>query len=181
MKVPQADIELLQKLKTNHQPSFQKLYKDYFTMAHYFVMNNSGTLPEAKDTFQDAIIVLFEKIQVDDFILQCTLKTFIYAIVRNLWLKKLRTKKKSIKIEDFEQYVPVETDLYDKQKDEQIDLVAQNMKKLGEKCQQLLTGFYFYKKKMQVLAEELGYTNAANAKNQKYKCLQKLKVLVGAK
>ena len=42
---------------------------------------------------------------------------------------------------------------------------------------QLLLAFYLQKKGMQEIAASFGYTNADNAKTQKYKCLMRLKKL----
>jgi hypothetical protein len=39
----------------------------------------------------------------------------------------------------------------------------------------LLEAYYLKKQNMQVIAASFGYTNADNAKNQKYKCLLRLK------
>jgi hypothetical protein len=39
----------------------------------------------------------------------------------------------------------------------------------------LLEAFYLKKQNMQVIAADFGYTNADNAKTQKYKCLMRLK------
>ena len=46
---------------------------------------------------------------------------------------------------------------------------------LGEPCKSLLEAFYLQKKNMQEIAVGFGYTNAENAKTQKYKCLMRLK------
>jgi hypothetical protein len=46
---------------------------------------------------------------------------------------------------------------------------------LGEPCKSLLEAFYIEKKNMQEIAVGFGYTNAENAKTQKYKCLMRLK------
>ena len=46
---------------------------------------------------------------------------------------------------------------------------------LGEPCKSLLEAYYLQKQNMQVIAVNFGYTNADNAKNQKYKCLMRLK------
>ena len=48
---------------------------------------------------------------------------------------------------------------------------------LGEPCKSLLEAFYMEKKSMDQIALIFGYTNADNAKNQKYKCLMRLKKL----
>jgi hypothetical protein len=49
------------------------------------------------------------------------------------------------------------------------------MYKIGEPCKSLLDAYYLQKKSMQDIATEFGYTNADNAKTQKYKCLLRLK------
>ncbi len=46
-----------------------------------------------------------------------------------------------------------------------------------EPCKTLLEAFYINKKNMQEIAATFGYTNAENAKTQKYKCLVRLKKL----
>jgi hypothetical protein len=51
----------------------------------------------------------------------------------------------------------------------------ESLDKLGEPCRSLIRDFYLNKMNMDDLAEKFGYTNADNAKNQKYKCLQRLK------
>jgi hypothetical protein len=51
------------------------------------------------------------------------------------------------------------------------------LKKIGEPCKSLLEAFYMEKKSMPEIASAFGYTNADNAKTQKYKCLVRLKKL----
>ena len=48
---------------------------------------------------------------------------------------------------------------------------------IGNPCKTLLTAFYFENKSMNEIAELLGYTNAENAKTQKYKCLNRIRSL----
>ncbi len=147
-------------------------------MAKYFILKNSGNFEEAQDVFQDAIIVLYEKTKNPNFKLTCTIKTYIYSIVRNLWLKILVKKKRQAIVTDFEKFYKIEIEDYDTEKDTKIEKVLEAIKTLGEKCKKILTSFYFEKKKMEIIAEELGYTNAKNAKNQKYKCMKQLKIMV---
>ena len=49
------------------------------------------------------------------------------------------------------------------------------MDQLGYPCNELLKAFYLESKNMQDIAEKFRYTNAENAKTQKYKCLTRLK------
>ncbi len=57
-------------------------------------------------------------------------------------------------------------------------LMEQAMGKIGEPCKSLLDAYYLQKKSMQDIAAEFGYTNADNAKTQKYKCLDKVKEII---
>jgi RNA polymerase sigma factor (sigma-70 family) len=49
------------------------------------------------------------------------------------------------------------------------------MQQLGDPCAKLLKSFYRKEMTMQEIAHAFGYTNAENAKSQKYKCLARLK------
>jgi len=54
-------------------------------------------------------------------------------------------------------------------------IMDQSLLMLGEPCTTILKDFYLNKISMQEIADKMGYTNTDNAKNQKYKCLQRLK------
>lgn len=74
--------------------------------------------------------------------------------------------------------VPVEEDLAEHEKrDEEFEILEKAIGSLGEPCKSLIEAFYVQKKNMQEIAGQFGYTNADNAKNQKYKCLMRLKKL----
>ena len=60
-------------------------------------------------------------------------------------------------------------------KESDLDKMNQSLVELGEPCATLIKDFYIQKLSMDDIAEKFGYTNADNAKNQKYKCLQRLK------
>ena len=62
-------------------------------------------------------------------------------------------------------------------KEESIDKAYKSLEELGEPCASLIKDFYIKKMNMEEISEKFGYTNADNAKNQKYKCLQRLKRL----
>ena len=77
-----------------------------------------------------------------------------------------------------EESVSVEMDMEDfAKKDAAFAIMDRALNSLGEPCKSLLEGYYLNKKDMQALAAEFGYTNSDNAKNQKYKCLMRLKKL----
>ena len=59
-------------------------------MVQILVINNNGSADEAKDIFQEAIIVLYEKVRSGVFELNCQIKTYVYSVSERLWLKRLQ-------------------------------------------------------------------------------------------
>jgi hypothetical protein len=53
--------------------------------------------------------------------------------------------------------------------------MEKGLSSLGEPCKSLLESYYLQKRSMSEIAAAFGYTNADNAKTQKYKCLMRLK------
>jgi DNA-directed RNA polymerase specialized sigma24 family protein len=80
--------------------------------------------------------------------------------------------------DNHEEAVAVEDDLEEhERRDMEFVLMERAINSLGEPCKSLLEAFYMQKKSMQEIATSFGYTNPDNAKNQKYKCLMRLKKL----
>ena len=134
-------------------------------------------LDDAKDIFQEAMIVLYEKARSGNFELNCRLKTFVYSVCRRLWLKRLQQQNRYASSGDsMENVVAVDEDLAAHEKrNAEFEMMENAINHLGEPCKSLLEAFYLQKQNMQVIAASFGYTNADNAKNQKYKCLMRLK------
>ncbi len=179
VKAEQNEQALLKGLANNDSKAIETIYKDNFNMVQAFVLNNNGSYDDARDIFQEAMIALYEKAQSESFVLTCQIKTYVYSICRRLWLKKLQQMGRfSNQIDNLDETVPVEEDLeIHEKRNAEFAIMDRAMKSLGEPCKSLLEGYYVKKMGMQELAEEFGYTNADNAKNQKYKCLMRLKKL----
>lgn len=170
---------LLKGLAHNDSKSVEIIYKDNFNVIQSFILNNNGNYDEARDIFQEAMIALYEKAQTDSFVLTCQIKTYLYSICRRLWLKRLQQMGRFTgSVDGFEETVAVEEDWETHEKrNAEFVIMERALNSLGEPCKSLLQGYYLKKMDMNTLAAEFGYTNADNAKNQKYKCLMRLKKL----
>jgi len=148
-------------------------------MVQSFILNNNGSYDEARDIFQEAMIALYEKAQTESFVLTCQIKTYIYSICRRLWLKRLQQLGRyTTQVDSIEETVAVAEDMEAHEKrNVEFAIMDRALNSLGEPCKSLLEGYYLKKMDMNALAREFGYTNADNAKNQKYKCLMRLKKL----
>ena len=77
-------------------------------MVLQFILNNNGNEDDAKDVYQEGIIVLYNKIKGGDFELSSKLKTYIYSVCRRIWLKKLsQQSRKSNELSDFNEPIDV--------------------------------------------------------------------------
>ena len=149
-------------------------YKEVYPMIESFIIKNSGTSIDAQDITQDAFYLALKKVQDPTFELTSKTSTFIVGIARNLWLKQLTKKGISITQfqaeQEFEELPESELQTFTR-----IKKLEHAFVKLGEPCTTIIKQFYFFKKSMQEIADMLHYTNAENAKNQKYKCFNRLK------
>lgn len=177
MKPENNERLLLEGLAVNDKKAVEAIYRDNYNMVQSLVINNNGSADDAKDVFQEAMIVLYENVRSGTFELNCQVKTYVYSVARRLWLKRLQQLSRySPPVENMEQVVPVEDEIEEHEKrNSEFEMMDKAISSLGEPCKSLLEAYYLQKQNMQVIAANFGYTNADNAKNQKYKCLMRLK------
>jgi len=164
---------------SGNQQVFNDLYEHEFPKVVWLILRNSGNMDSAKDVFQDALVILIEKVNHLEHDLTCSIKTYLYSICRRLWLEQLRKDKKTIHLTD--SYDHIETDLVIINHDTIPDIydeINDAIEKLGNPCKQLLEAFYYKNMSWDEIAKALGYKNAASAKNQKYKYLERIRSTV---
>jgi RNA polymerase sigma factor (sigma-70 family) len=177
VRTDSIEQDLLKGLAQNDRKSVETIYKQHYGMVQTLIINNNGSIEEAKDIFQEAMVVLYEKAKSGTFELNCQIKTYVYSVCRRLWLKRFHQMQKfTPEVENMEDVIPVEEELetFD-QRNKDFLLMEKVMQDLGEPCKSLLESYYLQKRSMMEIAGDFGYTNADNAKNQKYKCLMRLK------
>ncbi len=175
----EQEILLLKGLAQNDTIAIEAIYRENYATIQAFILNNNGYVDDARDVFQEAMIVLYEKSISTTFELNCQIKTYLYSVCKRLWLKRLQQLQRyNSPVESLLETVPVEEEIQEHEKrDTDFTMMEYAMGKIGEPCKSLLDAYYLQKKSMTEIAAEFGYTNADNAKTQKYKCLIRLKKL----
>ncbi len=169
------DSEILERIKLGDEAVLDYLYKKNFKMMTKMVMNNNGNEDEAKDIYQEALIVFWQKASSGNLTLSSKISTFIYSICQNLWRKELERKSRfSMEERDGE-------DFYDADRKERIEIINNCISQLGETCRKILSYYYFDNLSMFDIAEKLGFANADTAKTKKYKCKKELDELIKSK
>ncbi|MFM7765815.1 MAG: RNA polymerase sigma factor, partial [Sphingomonadales bacterium] len=83
------DHELLDRIRSGDRSALVNIYKSQYSMIRSYVIKNQGREEDAEDLLQDALIVLWQKVQQGNFVLSSKLSTYMMAICKNLWLKRL--------------------------------------------------------------------------------------------
>ena len=179
VEVLERERLLLNGLAENNRQAIETIYAENYRIIQSFILKNNGSQDDARDIFQEAMVVLYEKSLDQAFSLTSQLRTYLYSICRRLWLKRLQQEHRYMApVESHQETIAVEEEIAHKEKqDSDFHLMENAMRNLGEPCKSLLEAFYIDRKSMTDIADEFGYTNADNAKNQKYKCLVRLKKL----
>ncbi len=164
--------EIFERIQGGDEKALELLYKKYYRMMTKLVITNSGTEDEARDVYQDALIVFWQKARSGKLVLTSKISTYIYSICQNLWRKELDRKKR---LSNEERDAPVSIDMETAEKEK---IVARCMDQLGETCKKVLMYYYFEEMSMQDIAEKLGFANTDTAKTKKDKCKKKLDDLV---
>jgi len=171
--------DLLLGLAKSDKKAVETIYKENYNMVQTLIIRNNGSSEDAKDIFQEAMIVLYEKVRSGTFELNCQIKTYVFSVCRRLWLKRLQqVNRYTTEVDGIQDVILVEEEMEaHERRNTEFQLMEKSIKNLGEPCKSLLEAYYLQQKTMQEIASNFGYTNADNAKNQKYKCLMRLKKL----
>jgi len=176
-----SDEQLISSLASGESSTISHIYKSCYPTIEKMVFKMNGSLDDAYDTFQDAVTLLYEKAKAGDLHLTCRFSTYITAVAKHIWLKKLEKKKNqsfSIFHDNIEEVAGVNSDVgIFMEFETNVSKLNSCFRQIGEPCKGVLTAFYMTGKSMQDIATEFGYTNAENAKTQKYKCLNRLRKL----
>ena len=153
---------------------FINLYKSAFPIVARYVSKMGGSFDEAKDIFQDALVIYYEKSVENNFELKTTEKAYLLGIAKHLWLKKHRDNSKHVPIDGF--------DIENAGPTQAFDLKILNfLQTAGKKCMDLLRAFYYDQLPLSDAATLFGFSGVRSATVQKYKCLEKVRETVKEK
>ena len=176
-------MEVLEKISVNYRKKererlFEELYELAFPFVARFVKKMGGGLEEAKDIFQDALVIFYEKQTNPQFIISGSPEAYILGISKHLWLRKFNKEYKTVPLDDKEKAVSIPPDYFPDKSSIQL---MQFLEQAGKKCMDLLRAFYFEKRSMKEMTKHFGYSSERSATVQKYKCMEKIRDVIKQK
>lgn len=172
----------IEEKQSSREALFMKLYQEAFPLVARHISKMGGSFDEAKDIFQDSLVVYYEKVQVSGVVLKYTEKAYLFGIAKHLWIKRYKESSNNIPLDSSELDHNISADLADVIYEEaSSSKLIHLLQQAGQKCMQLLSAFYYEKLDMETLAERFGFSGARSATAQKFKCLEKVKETVKEK
>jgi len=70
-----TDEEFVAAIRRSDDRALAQLYRLHLPMVTHFVLQNSGSEDEAKDVYQEGVMVFYEKVRDGSLELSCQIKT----------------------------------------------------------------------------------------------------------
>lgn len=177
-----ASTSLLQGLQKGETWAIEALYRNAYPTVATMVKRNRGTTNDAKDLFQECLLVLIPKLRAPDFSIKVSPGAYLYAIARNLWLSQLRKSSKNpidlILDEPDTGFQLKEIANFNASADAEDNpmfrLIKQTLEKLGEDCQRVIRMKHIYKYSHEEIMGEMGYS-AEYSRLKLSKCMGQLR------
>ena len=171
-----SDSSWVDGLRRNDPAAMRGLYKAHFPAVRQYVLQNSGTVSDAQDVFQEAVIILWMNAK------QGRLSTgtengpggFLFRVAKNKWLDVVRSAAhKHMKVVHNDQVLEHRSDAPD-DIEERITRLRGVYEKLDDKCRTILDQYYYERKDLATIAAGMG-VEEDSIRTIKYRCMMKLR------
>lgn len=174
-----SDKEILEFIHRGDDKVLAYLYKQLLPRIKGYVLKNSGSEDDARDIFQDAILIFYKYVKTGKFDPENEIAGFIYSVSRNRWINLAKQRNKMVELTD----ETVDKDMHYNATDEILtkereEYVMKMFSQLGETCKTILLYSVYHKYSMTEIKIKMGFTSENVAKTKNYKCKQRLMNLV---
>lgn len=170
-----SQTDLIEGIRAHDAGTLDYLYSDFYPGIRKMVLANSGTVDDAMDIFQEALVILYRKLKEENFMLSCSVYTYLYAIARHMWLNQL---KKSMRISQLRSEndisLPDDPSILDEiERNDRLRLYRRKFEELSEDCKRVLSLFL---KNLPVgeITQKMGYRSDQHTKNRRFRCKMSL-------
>ena len=168
---------ILKNIRAGSKKDLEGIYIKYREEFVCWIVNRHNlSIDDAKDIYQLTILLFYENIVNEKLTkLKSTIKTYLFAVGKNKAREFNRHTNKSRKINN--NRLPAEKNTVEEaeEREKLLNVSEKSLAILGDPCKTLLEHYYFHKKSMADISSQMGYKNENTAKNQKYKCLLRLR------
>jgi hypothetical protein len=168
-----AEISFDLKDPQQREENFEYLYEEVFPVVADIVSKQGGS-------FQDALIIFYEKSVEGGLDIKLSNEAYIVGIAKHLWIKKFKSRYGLLSLDALEKEITLPRDYFEPGTTK-TNRLLRLLEVAGKKCIELLRSVYYDKLPMNEVSQLHGFSNPHSASVQKYKCIEKIKVMVKQK
>jgi len=170
-----TENELITGIRNHDSAILEYIYLTYSPIIEGYVIHHQGSRDQAKDVFQEAMIIVYNKIKSGELKLSCKFGTYLYAVCKNIWMQE--KKKYQLHAEKLRQQPlvvndpgPAEDPLLQNHLNE---LFNKHFNELSEDCQKILT-MDSNNFTIEDIRASMAYKDLHHAADRKYRCKKSL-------
>jgi RNA polymerase sigma factor (sigma-70 family) len=174
-----SDNKLVSGIRSRDSFILEHIYEKYFPIVKTFITSSGGEDHDAKDIFQETIIIIYQKVQDPAFQIEVSFQSYFNGIFKRLWYKRFRNIPVAYEVDDvkpdiarqsYEEYSEIDALQSDNSK---YSLMYKHLLLLKEECIKLLK-LFFSKLSLQEISQQMGYKNENYTKKRKFFCKEAL-------
>ena len=177
-----SSAQIINLIRQGGQPELGKVYETYRSeFIRWLIKEFHCSEDDSKDIYQITILIFYDNIRSGKLEhMVSSVKTYLFGIGKNVARETIRKSRRNVPINKERWLKNFLVDQTEEPVDDNLFTLAQNaLHELGEPCRQLVEMYYYERKSMEQISEQLHYKNAETAKNQKCKCMARLRKLFG--
>lgn len=167
--------EILDGIRCRNDKILHNVYHENYPSVRSYITENHGSSQDAKDIFQEGLVLIYQKVTTQEFFLDCNFHSYLFSVCRLLWLKELEKRKTEyMDKKDVKGYLDLQSDLnFDDLEQEKYGLYQQHLRQLKPDCQSVLMLFYDGVS-VRDITKIMGYTSESYTRKKKSICKEKL-------
>ena len=172
---PHSEKEIISGIRNHDSAILEYVYLTCLPLIEGFVIHHHGSREQAKDVFQEGMIIAYKKIMEGGLELTCKFSTYLYAICKKVWLQerkkfllhteKLRQKPMVVHDPDALEDPVLQNHL--------MELFHKHFSELSKDCQKILT-MSFTHHSVEEIRDAMNYKDLHHAADRKYRCKKSL-------
>jgi RNA polymerase sigma factor (sigma-70 family) len=175
-----SETQIIERIRLGGHDELGMVYEAYRSeFIQWITKEFHCSADDSKDIYQLSILIFYDNVKSGKLEhLVSSLKTYLFGIGKNVAKENMRKARRNTPINQEKWLKEYLIDEPDNTVDEDLFSTAKKaLEKLGEPCQKLIELFYYEKKSMEQISAILNYKNPETAKNQKCKCMARLRKL----
>ena len=168
-----TDTQIIEGILHKDSKVVDFIYQRFYGKVERFLIGRGGDPEHIKDVFQEALMVIYQKVNKKGLILSCAFSTYLIAVCKNIWMHDMRKKKYHL-VEDSVLDVALESEGTDREMEEKLSaLYVHHFSQLSPDCRELLR-LHFKGVSLTDIMKKFGYSSEHYTSDRKYRCKQSL-------